>query len=138
MLDNSSFAPPPGPNAYSPGSGTGKSSLALTGRSSDELSARRRQRDLAASRIAGAQKTLVTTEQLLACGIGEGAISYRLGAGRLHVVFRGVYSMGCGELPPLALELAALLACGPGSFVSHESAIFAWGLRKTPPARGTA
>ena len=93
-----------------------------------------RQRDLAASRIAGAQKTLVTTEQLLACGMGEGAIGYRLAAGRLHVVFRGVYSIGCGELPPLARELAALLACGRGSFVSHESSIFVWGLRKSPPA----
>lgn len=46
-----------------------------------------------------------------------------------------VYSVGCGELPPLALELAALYACGKGSFISHHSAAFVWGLRTTPPAQ---
>jgi hypothetical protein len=91
--------------------------------------------DLAASRIASAQKTLATAEQLRACGLGDDAVAYRLRTGRLHVVFRGVYSVGCGELPPLALELAALLACGKGTFLSHHSAAFVWGLRKTPPAQ---
>jgi very-short-patch-repair endonuclease len=91
-------------------------------------------RDLAAARIAACQKTLLTTEQLLACGLGHDAIAYRLGTGRLHVVFRGVYSLGCGELPPLARELAALLVCGKKSFVSHGSAAFVWGLvKKAPP-----
>jgi very-short-patch-repair endonuclease len=36
-------------------------------------------------------------------------------------------------LPPLARELAARLWCGEGSFVSHRSAAFVWGMRKTPP-----
>lgn len=90
--------------------------------------------DVAASRIAARQKTLLTTAQLVACGLNDDAVTYRLKTGRLHVVFRGVYSMGCGELPPLALELAALLACGERTFVSHRSAAFVWGLRETPPA----
>jgi len=89
--------------------------------------------DRAASRIAAGQKTLATTEQLLACGLGDDAVTYRLRTGRLHVVFRGVYSIGCGELPPLALELAALLAVGERGFVSHRSAAFVWGLQKTRP-----
>jgi very-short-patch-repair endonuclease len=93
----------------------------------------RRGGDLAASQIAAGQKTLATTEQLVACGLSDDAVAYRLKTGRLHVVFRGVYSMGCGELPPLALELAALLACGERSFISHRSAAFVWGLLKTPP-----
>ena len=42
--------------------------------------------------------------------------------------------MGCGELPPLGLELAALLACGPPSFVSHRSAAWVWGLLEAAPA----
>jgi len=91
--------------------------------------------DLAASRIAAGQKTLVTTDQLLACGLNDDAVTYRLATGRLHVVFRGVYSIGCGQLPPLALELAALLACGERTFVSHRSAAFVWGLLYAPPAQ---
>lgn len=42
--------------------------------------------------------------------------------------------MGCGELPPLARELAALLACGERTFLSHYSAAFVWGLLRTPLA----
>lgn len=95
----------------------------------------RAERDLAASRIAAVQKTLLTTEQLEGCGLGNDAVTYRLKTGRLHVVFRGVLSMGCGELPPLARELAALLACGKHSFLSHASAAFVWGLRETAPAQ---
>jgi very-short-patch-repair endonuclease len=51
----------------------------------------------------------------------------------VHVVFRGVYSLGCGELPPLGLELAALMAVGRGSFLSHRSAAYVWGFHRTPP-----
>jgi very-short-patch-repair endonuclease len=90
-------------------------------------------RDLAASRSAAGQKTLLTTAELLACGLGQDAVSYRRKTGRLHVVFRGVYSFGCGELPLFARELAGLKVCGKGSFVSHRSAAFVWGLREQPP-----
>jgi very-short-patch-repair endonuclease len=77
---------------------------------------------------------LVTAEQLVACGLGRGAVAYRVRSGRLHVVFQGVYLVGCGELPPLARELAALLALGERSFLSHGSAALVWGMRKTPAA----
>ena len=92
-------------------------------------------RDRAAAWIASRQRTLVTREQLAGCGLGKDAIAYRVASGRLGVVFGSVYSVGCGELPPLALELAALLACGERSFISHGSAAFVWGMRKTAPAR---
>lgn len=90
-------------------------------------------RDGAASRMAARQKTLLTTEQLFGCGLGDDGVAYRVKAGRLHVVFRGVYSFGCGELPHLARELAGLMACGERSFVSHRSGAFVWGLRDVPP-----
>jgi very-short-patch-repair endonuclease len=90
--------------------------------------------DVEASRIAAGQKTLLTSEELMSCGLGEGAVAYRLKNGRLHVVFRGVYSFGCGELPLYGRELAGLLACGDGSFVSHRSAAFVWGLMERAPA----
>jgi very-short-patch-repair endonuclease len=131
--DKFSIAPPSAVNAGSPGSGADNGSLGARGGASEPLTGRRGGGDLAASRIAARQKTLVTTPQLLACGLSDDAVSHRLGTGRLHVVFRGVYSMGCGELPPLARELAALLACGGHSFVSHRSAAFVWGMIEAPP-----
>jgi very-short-patch-repair endonuclease len=90
-------------------------------------------RDAAAARIAGGQRTLLTPGQLADCGLSPDAIRYRLGSGRLHVVFRGVYSMGCGVLPPLAREQAALMALGKHAFLSHRSAAFVWGMRKSEP-----
>jgi very-short-patch-repair endonuclease len=90
-------------------------------------------RDREIARIAAQQRTLATADQLYARGITKRAIDYRVNAERLRVVFRGVYTVSPGELPPLALELAALLACGEHSFVSHRSAAFVWGLRATPP-----
>ncbi len=91
-------------------------------------------RDDRASLIAGGQRTLLTTAQLRRCAIGKDAVAYRMKGGRLHLVFHGVYSFGCGELPPLAREQAALLAIGEGAFLSHRSAAFFWGMRKTAPA----
>jgi very-short-patch-repair endonuclease len=90
-------------------------------------------RDQAAARIAATQRTLVTAAQLAACGMSKDAIAHRVNAGRLHPQFHGVYSFGCGELPPLAREQAALLACGDRAFLSHRSAAYVWGFRKTAP-----
>ena len=92
-------------------------------------------RDQAVTRIAARQRTLVTTAQLADCGMGKDAVAHRVNTGRFHPVFRNVYSVGCGELPPLALEQAALLACGEKSFISHRSAAFVWGMLKTAPAQ---
>jgi len=84
--------------------------------------------------IAGAQRTLVTPEQLAACGLTPRGVAHWVNRGRLHIVFQRVYSVLDGELPPLARELAALLAVGEGAFLSHRSAAFFWGMRKTAPA----
>ena len=91
-------------------------------------------RDLAVARIGARQRTLVTSGQLVACGLSRDAVAYRVRGGGLHLVFPGVYSVGCGELPSLARELAARLWCGEGSFLSHRSAAFVWGMRKNSPA----
>jgi len=131
---NFSLDRPPVVNADSPGSGADNGSLAERAGASEPLTAGGAGRDLAVSRIAAAQKTLITTEQLAACGLSDDAVTYRLKAGRFHVVVRGVLTVSSGQLPPLALELAGLLACGHRTFVSHHSAAFVWGLRKIPPA----
>jgi Transcriptional regulator, AbiEi antitoxin len=104
----------------------------LTRGSGGELDVKRHM-DGQVARIAGRQRTMVTTEQLRACGLGKDAIRYRIRSGQLTVVFRGVHSLLSGELPPLAREQAALLACGEHAFLSHYTAAFIWGLRPIHP-----
>lgn len=90
-------------------------------------------RDAAVTALAGDQRTIVEHAQLIALGCSRRAIAHWVTQGRLHVRFRGVYSVVGGDLPALALEQAALLACGDHAFLSHRSAAFVWGLRKAPP-----
>ena len=144
--DNVSLGPPRTVNADPLGSGAEDGSLAQGGGANEPSTVTGLGRDLSAStvtgigrdrsvsRLAGAQKSLITTEQATRCGLSDDAIAYRLKACRFHLVFTGVYTVASGELPPLALELAALLACGERAFISHQSAAFVWGLRKSPPA----
>ncbi len=53
----------------------------------------------------------------------------RLGAGRLHSLYRGVYAVGHRVLSQQARWMAAVLACGPGAVLSHRSAAALWGMR---------
>jgi very-short-patch-repair endonuclease len=92
-----------------------------------------RQTDGEIARIAGRQRTMATTAQLVACGLGKDAISYRMRTGRYTEVFRGVVSIVSGDFPPLAREQAALLVSGDGAFLSHHTAAFIWGLRMPYP-----
>ena len=83
--------------------------------------------------LAGQQRTIVGHEQLLMLGHSRDAIAHWVNRGRLHVQFKGVYSVIDGDLPALAREQAALLACGEHAFLSHASAAFVWGQLKTRP-----
>jgi very-short-patch-repair endonuclease len=78
--------------------------------------------DRAASWVARHQLNLITAVQLNACGIGPTAIATRLRRGLLHRVHHGVYLFGPLTLLPGACELAAVLACGGSTVVSHRSA----------------
>ncbi|MBV9000264.1 MAG: DUF559 domain-containing protein [Solirubrobacterales bacterium] len=91
-------------------------------------------RDEALSALAGAQRTMVSHEQLLTIGYGRRTIAHWANRGRLHPFFHGVYSIVSGEPPPLGREQAALLAVGERAFLSHRSAAFIWGMRKMAPA----
>lgn len=82
------------------------------------------------ARLAARQRGLVTREQLLALDLGRGAIAHRLARERLHAVHRGTYLVGHPVPPPLALETAALLACGDGAVLSHATAAVLWGIEK--------
>lgn len=75
----------------------------------------------------------MTRAQLLAAGIGRGAIQWRLDAGRLHRIYAGVYLVGDLAAPPLAKQMAAVLACGERAVISHRSAAALWRLLPDRP-----
>jgi very-short-patch-repair endonuclease len=91
-------------------------------------------RDGAVAALAGRQRTIVSHAQLIELGCSPRAISHWVSRGRLHAVFQGVYSVVDGELPPLAREQAALLACGKRAFLSHETAAAIRGMLSALPA----
>jgi very-short-patch-repair endonuclease len=79
--------------------------------------------------IAAGQYGLLTRAQLLAAGVGSRGITRMLSDGRLVRLHRGVYALGRDALRPEAYWLAAVLACGHGAVLSHQSAGALWGLR---------
>lgn len=93
-------------------------------------------RDAVITAIAARQHALVTFGQLLGTGLTDGAIAKRVARQVLHRVHRGVYSL----VDPRALSheahaLAAVLAAGEGSVLSHESLAVLHGVWRHRPAR---
>ncbi len=78
------------------------------------------------ARLAARQRGVITRAQLRSGGLSAAAISRWLAAGRLHPLHRGVYLVGHGVPPPLASELAALVACGPTAALSYRTAAALW------------
>ena len=54
------------------------------------------------------------------------------GAGRLLRVHAGVYAVGYRRVEPIAVAMAAVLACGDGALLSHDSAAALYGWRRWP------
>ena len=81
-----------------------------------------RPRDLLIAELADPQHGRVARRQLLALGIGVGAIDLRVANGRLHPVYPGVYAVGTKLWTPEAEWSAAALAGGPGALLSHRDA----------------
>jgi very-short-patch-repair endonuclease len=86
------------------------------------------------ARLAASQHGVVSRAQLVAAGVRRAAIHHRLAGGRLHPLHRGVYLVGHPVPPPLAREIAALLACGAAAVLSHLSAAYLWKLLPQCPA----
>lgn len=78
--------------------------------------------------LAAMQRGVVTAEQLRAAGWSPATIKRRLRAGSLNRVHRGVYLVGHSVAAEGAAEIAAILACGGGSVISHRSAARLWKL----------
>jgi Transcriptional regulator, AbiEi antitoxin len=83
--------------------------------------------DRAIFEVARRQHGVLGRSQLTELGLTKSNIEYRLQAGRLQLLHRGVYGLG-----PLqskrARWLAAVFAGGPEAVLSHRSAAELWGL----------
>ena len=77
---------------------------------------------------ATAQFGVVARKELILAKVPEEVIDKWLQAGRLSLLFRGVYSYGHAALRREGWFVAAVLAAGKGSVLSHRSAAFHWGL----------
>ncbi len=86
--------------------------------------------DSAIAALARVQHGVVARRQLLALGLGSGAVRHRIAAGRLHRLHPGVYAVGHRAVTIRGRWMAAVLAAGPGAVLSHRSAAALWGLRR--------
>lgn len=78
------------------------------------------------TKVAASQRSLVTTNQLRACGFTSSAIGREVAAGRLRPMQPRVYLVG-GVEPDWGCRLqAGVLSCG--GVASHRSAAFVWDL----------
>lgn len=105
----------------------------------DDLSAHRLRSasewDREIARIADEQHGLVSLGQLEGMGMSRSTADKRVEAGRLHRLHEGVFSVGYSLLTREGRFMAAVLACGPDSVLSHRSAADLWGLREDRRAR---
>src|SRR4051794_30992404 len=82
--------------------------------------------------LAARQHGVVARWQLLDLDVTIEQIKWRVRVGRLHEIHRGVYLVGHKVPPSLAVEQAALLACGENAVLSHRSAANLWNLLRYP------
>jgi very-short-patch-repair endonuclease len=82
--------------------------------------------------IAAKQHGHITRAQLLAVGISHARIQRWCGQGRLTRVHAGVYAVGYRHAEPVAIAMAAVLACGDEAVLSHDSAAALYGWRRWP------
>jgi very-short-patch-repair endonuclease len=94
--------------------------------------------------LARNQHGVIARRQLLALGFNSDAVTHRLAKGRLHRVATGVYAVGRPELTRYGRWMAAVLSCGPGAALSHQSAAALFQIRDAEgrievsvPARST-
>ncbi|MGN6867551.1 MAG: DUF559 domain-containing protein [Solirubrobacteraceae bacterium] len=78
--------------------------------------------------IGGRQDNVISREQLLAAGLGRGAIAHRVAIGAWQRLHSNVYLLGPAPPSLMARARAAVLSCGAGAVVSHRSAAEMFGL----------
>jgi very-short-patch-repair endonuclease len=91
-----------------------------------------RQRESLLRGLAARQHGVASVAQLQAIGFSHDAIERRTLSRRFRRVYRGVYAVGPVALTRPGRELAAVLACGEGAALSHQSAGRAWLMMERP------
>src|SRR5207248_9838180 len=86
------------------------------------------------------QHGYVKRQQLLALGETRHAVDHTLAVGRLIPVYAGVYAVGHVPTHVQDRAFGAVLACGNGAVLSHDTAASVWGVyrRWTTPFHVTA
>jgi hypothetical protein len=76
---------------------------------------------------ASAQHGLIGRDQLLALGVTDAEIQWRLGTGRIGLLHAGVYYLNATPATWKTDVLAGVLAAGPDALASHRCAGVLWG-----------
>jgi hypothetical protein len=82
------------------------------------------------ARLANGKKGLVGREALLAAGLSEGQVDWRVQSGLLIPEYEGIYRLGHRAPNLESSYLAAVLACGEGAVLSGRAAAYLYGLVK--------
>jgi very-short-patch-repair endonuclease len=80
--------------------------------------------------LAERQYGVIAVAQLYSLGLSETQVATRVANGWLHRVHRGIYALGHRRLTSEARWMAAVLACGEGTLLSHQAAAELWKLRQ--------
>jgi very-short-patch-repair endonuclease/predicted transcriptional regulator of viral defense system len=86
--------------------------------------------DKAIAGLARRQHGVVARRQLVGLGLSLDAIDHRVARGRLLRLHRSVYAVGHRALRREARWMAAVLASGEGTVLSHRSAAALWRIRE--------
>ncbi len=84
------------------------------------------------STLAGQQHGVVSRHQLIAIGVAPRTIDHWVADGGLLRLHAGVYSVGHREPGPIPIAAAAVMACGDGAALSHDSATALWRIGRWP------
>jgi hypothetical protein len=90
--------------------------------------------DVRVAAIAARQHGVVSVGQLREAGLDKHRVRHRVRIGRLHAVHRGVYAVGHPHLSAEGRWIAAVLAYGTGTVLSHRTAATAWRLLPDRPS----
>jgi very-short-patch-repair endonuclease len=90
--------------------------------------------DQLAVQLASRQHDVIEIKQLLHCGLSRAAVKRRVAAGRMHPIYRGVYTLGSPRLTREGYWMAAVLSVGGGAVLSHQSAAALWKISPTSPS----
>jgi very-short-patch-repair endonuclease len=81
---------------------------------------------VALAKLAERQHGTVSAAQLADLGISRTTMNRWARRGRLHRLHRGVYAVGHAAPSEYQRFMAAVLACGDGAALSHQSAAYLW------------